>query len=85
MKALVLVMPYAKEVNTSSIVEVQDHQDTFDKHPPQLDVEILLYIARSNMIPQKKNPSKKKGCYNCEAKDHWQKECPFEKQSHLIL
>ena len=53
-------------------------------HPPQLDVETLLFIAQSNVRPQRPNPIDKKGCFKCGAQDNWHRECPHdEKQPHF--
>ena len=53
-------------------------------HPPQLDVETLLFKARGNMRPQRPNQVDKRGCFKCRVEDNWHRECPHEeKQPHL--
>ena len=49
-------------------------------HPPQLDVETLLFIARRNMRPQRSTQANKRGCFKCGAEEHWQRECPHDKK-----
>ena len=53
-------------------------------HPPQLDVETFLFIARGNIRPQRPNQVNKRGCFKHGAKDHWHREHPHDKKKpHL--
>ena len=40
-------------------------------------------MARNNMRSPIQNQQDPKGCYKCGGDDHWQKECPFDKQPYL--
>ena len=82
MQALLPIVPYVNEgsSSSSSIIETQGYEGLPPMHPPQLDVETLLFVARNNMRPQRANPMDKKGCFKCKAKDHWHKECPLREK-----
>ena len=85
-QALLPIVPYVDEGSSSSlaIAETQGYENLQLMHPPQLDVETLLFIAQNNMRPQQTDPMYTKGCFKCGAKDHWHKKCPHdEKQPHF--
>ena len=61
----------------------QDQPSLTQEYHPNLDVETLLYIAQNNARGPRQNPPRERGCYNCRATGHWQKECPYKKQPQL--
>ena len=81
MQALVLIVPYANEERSLSMVETLKFEEIPLMHPPQLDVETFLFVARHNMRPQKQNQLDRKAYYKFGVDDHWQKECPFDKKT----
>ena len=71
---------YGEGSNMSQWINPQDQPLAPQEYHPDLDIETLLYIARNNTRGPRQNPQGERGCYNCGALDHWQKECPREKQ-----
>ena len=69
MQALVPIVPYVEEESSSALVviETSGYEGLLPMHPPQFDVETLLFIARGNMRPQRSNQANKRGCFKCEA------------------
>ena len=57
MQALVPIVPYVEEESSSSLalIETPGYEGLPPMHPPQLDVETFLFIARENMRPQRSN------------------------------
>ena len=82
-QALVPTMSFREEPRSSQWVNPQDQPPVPQEYHPGLDVETLLYIAQNNARGPRQNPPRERGCYNCGARDHWQKECPHEKQPQL--
>ena len=81
-QALVPIVPYVEEASSSSltIFKTIGSEGLPPMHPPQLDVENLLFLACGNMRPQRLNQADKRGCFKCGAEDHWQRECPHDKK-----
>ena len=71
---------YGEGSSMSQWINPQDQPLAPQEYHPDLDIETLLYIARNNTRGPRQNPQGERGCYNCGALDHWQKECPREKQ-----
>ena len=51
LQALVPVVPYNEETSVTPTREYSERYETQSSHPPDLDVETLLYIARNNIRP----------------------------------
>ena len=80
------INPYKRMVVEGFGPEFQKFQPIFYKQPPNLDAQTLMFIIKNNMRPpSRQNHVEKKGCYNNGAKDHWKKECPFEKTTTLKI
>ena len=51
MQALVLIVPYAQEESSKALVKTHKYEEIPPMHPPQLDVETLLFTAQRNIRP----------------------------------
>ena len=82
-QALVPTMSYGEEHSSLQWINPQDQPPAPQEYHLDLDVETLLYIAQNNVRGPRQNPPRERGCYNCRAIYHWQKECPHKKQPQL--
>ena len=82
-QALVPTMSYGEEPSSSQWINPQDQPPTPQEYHLDLDVETLLYIVQNNARGPRQDLPRERGCYNCRATDHWQKECPHKKQPQL--